>query len=76
MFFYHHSEYSIRDLRPICHPLFCHSSVVKYMRLVYKILLKSPHLALLAGSAPVCAHCERRDAQTQTFRRKRTSVFL
>jgi len=24
------SENSIRDIRPCCHPLFCHSSVVKY----------------------------------------------
>jgi len=42
----------IRDIRPFCRPLLCHSSVVKYtsssygsepeMRLGYQILLKSP----------------------------------
>jgi len=56
-------ENSIRDIRPFRHPLFCHSSVVKYsllrisysielvMRLDYQLLLKSPPLHLLARSA-------------------------
>jgi len=46
-------ESSIRDVRPFCHPLFCHSSVVKYtsyfscssdhvMRLDYQILRRLP----------------------------------
>jgi len=26
----YNSENSIRDIRPFCRPLFCHSSVVKY----------------------------------------------
>jgi len=45
----YNSENSIRDIRPFCRPLFCHSSVVKctscllqtVMRLDYQILLKS-----------------------------------
>jgi len=53
MIFYN-SENSIRDIRPFCRPLFCHSSVVKYTSSLlqyteavmalsgYHILLKSP----------------------------------
>ena len=56
----YHSKNSIRHIRLFCHQLFCHSSVVKYasslwqtaMRLDYQILLKSPPLTLLVGSAP------------------------
>jgi len=63
MIFYN-SENNIRDRRPFCRPMFCHSSVVKYiilypscsseavMRLDYQILLKPPPLTLLARSAP------------------------
>jgi len=42
MFFYN-SENSIRDIRPFCRPLFCHSIVVNYTSsfLLYHILLKS-----------------------------------
>jgi len=59
MIFYN-SENSIRNIRPVCRPLFCHSSGVQYtssyssevvMRLDYQILLKSsPPLTLLIGS--------------------------
>jgi len=57
-------ENNIRDIRSFCRPLLCHSSVVKYtvlhlsyssehvVSLDYQILLKSPPLTLLAGSAP------------------------
>jgi len=60
----YNSENSNRDIRPFCRPLFCHSSVVKstsslllysserIMSLDCQILLQSPPLKLLAGSAP------------------------
>jgi len=52
--YFYSSENSIRDLRPFCRPVFCHSRVVKYtstllefseplMRLETQILLKSLH---------------------------------
>jgi len=60
----YNSENNIHHIKPFCCSLFCHSSFVKYtsclscsgeavMRLDYQILLKSPSLNLLAGSAPV-----------------------
>jgi len=48
----YNSENSIRDIRPFCRLLYCHSSAVKFsssllqsetvMRLDYQIILKSP----------------------------------
>ena len=56
----YNSENSIRDIRPFCSQLLCHSSLwdllhLSYSRepvmtLDYQILLKSPPLTLLAGS--------------------------
>jgi len=60
------SENSIRNIRPFCRPMFCHSSVVNLWSILHlsysserimwldcQILLKSPPLKLLAGPAPI-----------------------
>jgi len=59
---FYNSKNNIRDISLFCRPLFCHSSVEKYtssilqqwtvMSVECQILLKSPPLNLLAGSAP------------------------
>jgi len=58
----YNSENNIRDVKPFCRPLFCHSNVWSILHLSYSSeavvrldhqrLLKSPPLATLAGSAP------------------------
>jgi len=60
----YNSENGIRDIRPFCRPLFCHSNVVKYTSCLFgqwtwnetrlpNITETSP-LNLLAGSVPEC----------------------
>jgi len=56
---WYNSENNIRNARPFCRPLFCHSSVIHHfsyssgavMRLDYRIFLKWTPLTVLAGSA-------------------------
>jgi len=74
----YNSENSIRDVRPFCSPLFCHSRAVKcilnlsYIRVPVarfdcQILLKSPPLNLLAGSAPGKVYLSAERSRSVTF---------
>jgi len=52
----YNSENNIRDIRPFCRMLSFVTAVLWSMSLNYQLLLKSPPLTLLAGSAPAFTH--------------------
>ena len=52
----YNSENNIRDIRLFCRMLSFVTAVLWSMSLNYQLLLKSPPLTLLAGSAPAFTH--------------------